>query len=168
MTAHTARRLSTFLLALLIVVLVLLLSRCRPATVITNTDRDSTVIVERLRVDTLHIAGDTIRLAGVQIKCDSLTNLPKPLDFRRQSGRARLGLTIGATGILTAESTCDSLQRIVEIRDKEVYRLRSRLSTVVKPPVFRTRTIDYFCRCFTVVVVLLIAGAIYLRIRRVL
>lgn len=127
---------------------------CRrpPVTILTEV-RDSVTVKEVVRLDTVTLPGDTVRLTGVVIECDSATNRAKPLNLARRGAAARLRVTISPAGTLTASGGCDSLKRVVGIRDKEITRLTARLNTVIKPPEYRTRGIDYFCRCFTAVVI---------------
>lgn len=139
--------------ALIAILAVLIILSCRSTTTITNESLDSTFMSETIRRDTVYIKGDSVVMAGVIIECDSVTNLPKPIAIRRSTSRAKVSVVVDRTGKLTATGGCDSLQAIIEARDKEIYRLRTRLTTVTKPPEYKTRWIDKACRFFTALVI---------------
>jgi hypothetical protein len=128
----------TILLWLFIVML--LLSSCSRKTVTTSTNvTDTTTIREIIRYDTIRTPGDTIRISEL-IECDSITNKPKPITIRERVGRATASVTINNQGQLQVQASCDSLENIIRIMDKEIFRLRHETKTVYyekKPSKFK-------------------------------
>lgn len=131
---------------------------CSKKTVTTITDvTDSTIVKETVRMDTIHIKGDTVVLKEF-IECDSNTNKPKPFKVRGRSGRASSTIEVKEDGSLHVESVCDSLQKLIASKDKEIFRLRKEKKTVtiVKEPSKFRQWIDYTCRILAALFVLYI------------
>lgn len=146
----------------------LLTAGCRRPPVTTReVVRDSIIIREIVRRDTVWVQGDTVRIAGVTIECDSVTNRPKPLRIARKRGGAALSLTISPRGALEVTGACDSLKTIVEERDREIQKLSSREETRTVTE-YKTRTIDIICRWFSALVVALLAAIIGLKLKGII
>lgn len=118
--------------ALLVLVCTLLFCACsKKTTTSTTTITETADTVEIVRVDTLTIEGDTVRITEL-IECDSITNKPKPFKLRSKSGRATLSVMVDAAGELKADATCDSLQKIIESKDKIISKLRLEKNVITK------------------------------------
>ena len=153
--------------ALIILVVIVAAVSCRPLPTITNTEKDSVTIVERIRFDTVRIQGERVVLS-VPIECDTLTGLPKPLEIRKIGRKSSAGAAIDKAGRLTVDCKTDSLIELVQVKDREISRLSSRLKTVVEPPEFVTRPIDKFCRFFTALFFCAAIAIAFLKYKRVI
>jgi len=119
--------------------------------------RDSTVVREVIRKDTIHIAGDTVRITEL-IECDSITKKPKPFKAIVKSGRAKATVVIDNRGKLTVEASCDSLQKLIDVMDREIFRLRHEQTetTITKSKSGFMAWIDNTCRFLAIVFILFI------------
>lgn len=79
--------------------------------------RDSIRYVERVKIDTLKIKGDTV---SVFVDC----NDPKPKPQTRRSGRSSVIVEPTEKGYLVT-AVCDSLERLVVSYEKTLYTLRT-------------------------------------------
>jgi hypothetical protein len=86
------------------------------------TVKDS--IVERFRVDSIHVPGDSIPFE-VRIECDEKTNKPKPLIYNKD----KVKISIDSEGRLTGMAFCDSLLKVIETKDREIFRLTEKTRT---------------------------------------
>ncbi|MGL6123951.1 MAG: hypothetical protein ACRC1W_13270 [Shewanella sp.] len=125
-----------FLLSV-VAVLLLLVSGCSlkvaPAT--STEVKDSTYVKETVRFDTLRIPGETIRVIEEHfIECDSITLKAKLKHKKYKGGRSSLIISIDKNGTLQATSHCDSIEKILKLKDTEITRLRSekKTETIVK------------------------------------
>lgn len=89
----------------------------------TEKRQDSTVYIERLRVDTVKLKGDSIRVK-VPVPCDTL----KPVTGSAKSGRVQLHYTI-KSGQLEIDCHNDSLLLELIGRDIAIYRLEKQLDS---------------------------------------
>jgi hypothetical protein len=105
---------------------------------------DSTSVKETIRWQVVEVPGDSIPFE-VRIECDSVTNKPLPIRYKQGSKRAAVNLKLDTLGVLTGISYCDSLQLQVEIKDREISRLKSE-KTVVEVPVQYTAWYDLVAR----------------------
>lgn len=92
---------------------------------------DSTYVVEKVRYDTVTVPGDSVPFE-VLIECDSTTNMPRPVTFVREGKRASVTLELDSTGIMRGMGRCDSAFQVLELRDREIHRLRSELRTIYR------------------------------------
>lgn len=122
---------------------------------------DSVHVEELVRIDTVYIKGDTVRLTE-QIDCDKVTNKPVPSTVHAKTGRGSIDIVVDKTGKLTAIAICDSLAELISVKDKEIFRLRneSRKTVTVPPVQHKTRTIDVICRYISGGFLLLLIGFI--------
>jgi adenine specific DNA methylase Mod len=150
---------SSFLRACLMVLLMVAVG-CGPRIMpsVTTEVKDSVWTKEIVRIDTVHIPGDTIILRTV-IECDPVTNKPKPAKVRVKSDRGAVDLDINNKGEIVAKGITFDLWKQIELRDKEIHRLRSekRKETHVVTK-YKTRQIDVFCRWITAILFLLLIG----------
>jgi hypothetical protein len=110
---------------------------------------DSTYVKEVPRYVEIKIPGDTVTVTEY-IECDSATLKPKPVTIKAKNNRAALAVNIKATGELTATGSCDSLKDVIQVMDKEIFRLRhEKKHEVVEKTVYKTRGIDKFARLYT-------------------
>ena len=124
--------------------------------------RDSTVIQYVPRIEIVKIPGDTVTIERF-IECED--NKPKPVKIRAQSKRAKVVAEIKPDGKLILTGGCDSLEQVVTVLDKEIYRLRHD-SEFKQIPTFRTRKIDIWCRWIAGSSILLLALAIILWVKK--
>jgi len=140
-------------------------SRKGHTTATTTEVTDSTHTKEIVRYVEVMIPGETVTIEKL-IECDSVTNKPRPFTIEKNSGRAGLTLIVDSSGRLTGTGECDSLKRLVEARDKEILRLKSKTKTEVKTEtVYKTRGIDKFCRVFTAVVLFILIGYVFYKLK---
>ena len=151
------RPLIYLLMLWLLIILITIASACSPR-VITNTTsvRDSIIVKETVRYDTLTIPADTVRIEH-QIECDPVTLKPVPTVIKRNSGRVRSSVTISNTGQLTVDSKCDSLQHIIRVLDKELFHYRhERKTETIEVTKYKTRWYDKLFRWMALILVLVI------------
>lgn len=138
---------------------ILLLFSCSKKVTTTNTELfDSTFVKETIKFDTVFIAGDTIRLKE-WIECDSVTNNPIPFKAAGRSGRASVKVTVSRSGDLVVTSVCDSLAKVIEVMDREIFRLRSekKTITVIQQPSRWKIWFDVTCRIMAAILLIVIA-----------
>lgn len=130
---------------------------------VTTTVSETTHEREIPRVVDVSIPGYQLGVKTV-IECDSTTNKPRPLSITKTTDDRRASLEVRVTdeAELIADCKEDSLTREIEVRDREITRLKQTEKTV-EVPVYRTRQIDVVCRWVTVGVVVLLAGKIGLK-----
>lgn len=146
------------MIRLLTIVALIAVMGCTKRITSTNTVvKDSTIVKETIRLDTIHIKGDTVRIKE-RIECDSITNKPKPFRMRDRSGRASAVIEVNHAGELTVEAACDSLEKVVQLLDREIFRLRQekKVITVIEQPSKFKQWLDYSCRILAVVFLLYI------------
>jgi len=74
---------------------------------------------------------------------------------------------IKADGSAIATGGCDSLSLLVETKDSIIYHLRKEVTMTEKTePVYLTRDIDKYCRIYTGLSILAIAGYIFFKINK--
>lgn len=128
--------------------------------------KDSIHIEYKDRLIEVPVPGDTVEVEK-RIECDSVTNKPKPFSLKKKSGRATIHLKVNSSGVLSATGVCDSLLKVINAKDKEIYQLRKETKTRVEVKTeFKTRPIDKFCRWFSVIIILMMIGYSYLRIKK--
>lgn len=130
---------------------------------ITTEVSDSILVKEVPRFIPVHIPGDTVEVERL-VECDSATNKPKPFAVKKKSTRASLTLSIDAAGRLRSTGVCDSLQKVVEARDLEIYRLRKE-KTVIEKPVYLTSGFDNFCRWWFITTALILTATIFRKLK---
>jgi len=149
--------------------LLLMVSGCSPkvATGTTSEVTDSTTTRYVPRIDTLYLPGEKVTLPPVYIECDSITNKPIPKKISGSNGRAHVGVVIDATGKLTATGSCDELKKIVQLMDKEIYRLRHEKKIIVPPPVivYKTHWYDVPSRFISIITLIVLVVYIYFKIK---
>lgn len=137
---------------------VIVFTSCTKRVISTNSSvTDSTIIKEVVRFDTLRIKGDTVRITE-RIECDSITNKPKPFRIRERSGRATALVEVNQAGELTVEAACDSLEKVIQLLDREIFRLRQekKVVTIIETPSKFKQWIDYTSRILAVLFLLYI------------
>lgn len=92
----------------------------------TEQRKDSLVYIERLRIDTVKLKGDSIKVK-VPVPCDSL----KPVAGKAKSGRVNLNYGI-KNGQLEIDCNADSL--LIELlgKDISIYKLEKQLDSTSK------------------------------------
>lgn len=146
-------------------VLLLVVAGCARKGVPSTTTEvsDSIHVKEVTRFDTVTIAGDTV-LIERQIECDSVTNKPKPFNIEKKSRQARLMVNIDGSGKLTTAGICDSLQQVIEAKDREIYRLKS-IKTTIEVPVYRTSGFDNLCRWWFAITAIIILVTVFHKLK---
>lgn len=143
---------------LIISILILSLSACsKKISTTTSSVRDSTVIREIIKHDTVHVKADTITIKQM-IECDSVTNKPKPFKIKEHSGRAKATVEVKTNGELTVIASCDSLELVVQTMDREIFRLRheKKETTILKQPSKFKIWIDYTAYFLSILLILYI------------
>ena len=137
--------------------IVLLLSGCKKelspvvSTTTEKTTSDSTIVKETVRLVEVKVPGDSVPYA-VQIECDPITNKPKPFQFQKSGKQASVNMALDGNGRLTGVAACAEMQQKVEVKDREINRLRkeyqalheTKLKVVHRPPWY-----DVACRWIT-------------------
>lgn len=151
------------IIALLLVVGLLSCSKKIVTTTSSSEILDSTFMTETTQYDTIFVAGDTVILKE-WVECDSVTNKPKPFKAKAKSGRASITLEVTDRGTLKVEGVCDSLQRLVETKDREIFRLRKETSnkstTITKQPSKLKVWFDISCQLLAGLFVLLLLARV--------
>lgn len=111
-----------YLITILSIVVLFGCSRKTVSTTSVTTVKDSTYVKEVPREVEIIIERDTVTVTEY-IECDSVTNKPKPMKIKKSSTRASIDINISADGKLIATSECDSLNALIEVRDREIHRL---------------------------------------------
>ncbi len=138
------------------------------SSIVTNNTSDSTVVTNVIRADTVYIKGDTVRVTE-RIDCDKVTNKPVESTIHAKSGRSSIAVTIGKDGKLTATAVCDSLMEVVQVMDKEIFRLRheAKLEVRTPPTQYITRKIDIICRYVAGGLLLLLIGFVAAKLTKI-
>jgi hypothetical protein len=99
---------------------------------ITNTSsndvrKDSISYIERLRVDTVVIPGDTVQVSvPVMVDCpDGAKPEIKQTVINTEGKRSSIHIKIDSSGQLTASADCDALQQLVFTKDTQIKQLES-------------------------------------------
>jgi hypothetical protein len=124
------KKLITFIFFLLLILI--WLSSCSRRVItqtVEHTIIDSVYVTLKPRDTTIYIPGDTVRITDI-IECDSITNKPKPINISSRSGRAQAQVQITADGRLNILAHCDSLEQVITVMDKEIFRLRQEKRTI--------------------------------------
>jgi len=156
--------------------LLLVVSGCSRKVTSTATDSttdvlDSTHVELKPRSEKLIFPGKSA-IALKQIHVDS-TGKILPIHIKAKNENAFVDVTVDEDGIVTAKGGCDSLEMVVQLMDKEIFRLkRSQLKitktvtiTITK---YKTHGFDIFCRCFFFFVLLGAVLFAYLKFKRYL
>lgn len=140
-----------------LIIIITIASSCAPRIITNITDvRDSIVVKETIRYDTVTIPGDTVRIEH-QIECDPVTLQPVPSVLKKNTGRVSASVTISNTGQLTVDATCDSLEHVIAILDKELFRFKSENNTkTIEVIQYKTRWYDKIFRWMALGLVLVI------------
>jgi hypothetical protein len=118
------KKLITFIFFLLLILI--WLSSCSRRVIsqtVEHTIIDSVYVTLTPRDTTIYIPGDTVNIT-TYIECDSLTNKPKALSQHARSGRLSSSVSITPDGRLSVRAQCDSLEQVISLMDKEIFRLR--------------------------------------------
>lgn len=111
----------------LTVLLVLTLAACNRSTVaglqVTKTHSDSTVVLERLRVDTVTIPADTVEMI-VKVNCDSAGKVA-PLELKQKSTRAEAKALLTPDGVLKLVFSCKEYEAQINAKDSIIKRLEN-------------------------------------------
>lgn len=137
------KKLLTFII--FFIMLIIWLSSCSRRVItqtVEHTIVDSVYVTLTPRDTTIYIPGDTVNIT-TYIECDSVTNKPKALSHHARAGRLSSSVSISPDGRLSVRAQCDSLEQIISVLDKEIFRLRHEKKTTVitkekKPSRFRT------------------------------
>lgn len=146
-------------------VLLLVVAGCGRKVVPSTTTEvsDSVLVKEVPRFITVTTPADTVLIERL-IECDSVTNKPKPFNVKRKSRQARLIVNVDTTGKLTTTGICDSLQKVIEAKDKEIYHLRKEKMTI-RIPVYTTSDFDIFCRWWFATTAIILIVTIFLKLK---
>lgn len=147
--------------------LILAIAGCARRPITTSDVLDSVRVETRFVRDTVLIPGDTVTLAPFFVQCDSVTNKPVPIEKVGRSGRAAVRIMVDRTGQVRITSTCDSLLKVIEVKQTTINHLRKELTTKIKIE-YRTYWYDRYSRPISLIVVTLIAVWLGLKLRRVL
>jgi hypothetical protein len=118
------KKLITFIFFLLLILI--WLSSCSRRVIsqtVEHTIIDSVYVTLTPRDTTIYIPRDTVNIT-TYIECDSLTNKPKALSQHARSGRLSSSVSITLDGRLSVRAQCDSLEQVISLMDKEIFRLR--------------------------------------------
>lgn len=99
---------------------------------------DSTVVVERLRVDTVTIPADTVRMV-LKVNCDSAGKVA-PLEIEQKSTRANAKALLTADGVLSLVFGCREYEAQIYAKDSIIKRLESTSESAYKT-VVQTNTV---------------------------
>jgi hypothetical protein len=124
------KKLITFIFFLLLILI--WLSSCSRRVItqtVEHTIIDSVYVTLTPRDTTIYIPGDTVSITTF-IECDSVTNKPKALSQHARSGRLSSSVSIMPDGRLSVRAQCDSLEQIISVLDKEIFRLRQEKKTI--------------------------------------
>lgn len=151
----------------LFLIAIIVLAGCSSKTAPSQTElvKDSTVVKYVPRVDTVRLPGEKVTLTEY-IECDEVTRKPKPINTERRKGRALVKVKIDTQGKLTATGGCDSLKQVVELMDKEIFRLRHEKKTevsIVKE--YINHWYDPPARIIALVTILFTAGYVIVKIK---
>jgi hypothetical protein len=131
---------------------------------VTTVIKDSIVIKETPRFVDVLVPKDSTVIIGV-IECDSLTNKPKPVKRRAHNGRATSSLTIDNNGKYKVIGECDSLKKVIEVRDREIVKMHNEKTQRVeyrdKPPT----KFQKFCLWWTILTILSMVGYFGLKLK---
>lgn len=130
---------------------------------ITTEVSDSVLVREVPRFIPVPIPGDTVEIERL-VECDSVTNKPKPFAVTKKATRASLQVSIDTAGRLQSKAICDSLQKIVEAKDREIRRIRKE-KTVIEKPVYVTTGFDRFCRWWFAITATILIVTIFLKLK---
>lgn len=128
---------------------------------ITTEVSDSILVKEVPRFIPVPVPGDTVEIERM-VDCDSVTNKPKPFSIKKKSTRASLTVSIDNTGKLHSTAICDSLQKVVEAKDREIYRLRKETTKI---PVYVTSEFDNFCRWWFAITAIILIVTIFFKLK---
>lgn len=158
----------TFFLGLGLVLLLVWAGCGRKITASSTTEvKDSTYVKEVPRLVSYNVPPSKVMVKQF-IKCDSTTNKPVPTKIIARNGRATEEIDIDSTGMLTGTASCDSLKALIEVKDKEIYRLRQeKKATTNVVTQFKTRSIDVFCRWFTCIAIIVAIAIIFNKLNKI-
>lgn len=125
---------------------------------------DSVLVREVPRFIPVPIPGDTVEVERL-VECDSATNKPKPFTVTKKATRASLKVSIDTAGRLSSTGICDSMQKVVEAKDREIYRLRQE-KTVTEKPIYLNSDFDNFCRWWFAATALILIVTIFLKLKQ--
>jgi hypothetical protein len=139
-----------------LIILAFLVMGCRSSkAVITKDVIDSTRITVTPRLIPIEIPE---RKLGIQmwIKCDPVTNKPIPVTQEFKGENTKAVFNLDDQGNMTGNVTCDSLQRLVEVRDSTIIRLRKE-STVTEKiiEVHKARWYDHLSYAANAILIIL-------------
>jgi hypothetical protein len=115
------------------VIIILLLNSCNPQKYCAKRFPPSIVEIEKtntkeiLRDTSIYIPGDTVKIIDT-IPCPELINK----SIIKKSGRATVKFNIKDNKI-TAEALCDSLEKVIQLKDKEITILKDRKEIQIIP-----------------------------------
>jgi hypothetical protein len=142
----------------IIIISIFLLASCSPKVTssVQKEVRDSIVYRDVPRIVEVQVPGETITLTEY-IECDSITNKPKPKRFHAKANKAKVDITIKADGSITATGGCDTLQMMLTVMDREIFRLRRENEEILNTKTqFKTRWFDMMFRwAFGIILALL-------------
>jgi len=131
-----------------------------------STTTDSTVTTYKPREIKTFTAEVSVNVVK-KIECDPATNKPKPTKISVRNKKLSANATIDDKGELTVDAKCDSLEQVITVMDKEVFRLKQHIrekKTVV--PQFKTRRLDVVCRWISGIALAILLIIVYRTIRK--
>lgn len=157
-----------FFIGFTILVVVAGCSRKTVAPSITKTVvKDSIITREVPRIVEVVVPGETVTVTKY-IECDSVTNKPKPIELKVKTAnsKASVSVKVDSTGLMTATGGCDSLKLALQAMDRELFHYKHEKTEIKEPQViYKTRSIDIFCRWFSAIVLVLLGIIIFHKIR---
>ena len=144
------------------VLLAVVVGCSRKATTATTLEvTDSTHIREVSRFVTITEPGDTVFIER-HIECDKNTNKPKAFSVENKSRRATLKASVDRNGRLYATAICDSLSKVIEAKDKEIYQLKrhTKTETIYKTE-FKTSSFDRFTNWYFVITIMAVVMYVF-------
>lgn len=137
--------------------------RLTPTSVSETTDSTVTTITPKQIL--VRVPGEIVYQFSGPLPCDPIKLIPKPVTIQARKKSAFIKAVITPAGSIELSGGCDSLEQVVSVLDKEVFRLRNQnKTTIIKE--YKTRGIDKFCRWFTGISLLLFVIAIVLYIKK--
>lgn len=125
---------------------------------------DSLSVREVPRFIPVPIPGDTVEIERL-IECDSTTNKPKPFIETKKSGRSTVTNKLDESGRLITRGSCDSLQLLVEAKDREIYRLRREKKT--DETEYKKTGFDKFTNWWFAITAILAGGWIFYKLKHI-
>ena len=151
----------------MVLVVLMMAVGCKSPKVITHTEtviKDTTIVREIPREIIVTEPADT-SIVITKIECDSVTNKPVPVHRSSRSDRAGIEISLDSTGVLEGIATCDSLNKVIEAKDREITTLRDTKSTIREIEIiYKTAWYDKASRVLAIIAIAYIGLKLYFKI----